>query len=298
MTYSIKNTIGFVLLNLLAASSFAIDVSNDFPNAFNHGYYLQANGELSTKSGKNEEGLEPHERSQKNGNLEWAVKSLPCSQNKAFKCVGIFKSESSKIQGNQMSPFSPLISDAGFTILRMNPEDSSQNSVIKCNSKFTQNMTRDAANLANCAEYSRSICKQWTDYIIQNEAEFSKVVDKVEECTDVMKSVDKININLRNIFQGKIKESEKDIAEAFDSTAHPNRKIVITTNVEFSQSKLSPHISTYKEMLDRTQDCRKYEDFFAKGFKGTGSQARLSSSVGGAVPSGKPSITKPVKTKN
>ena len=291
-----KIAIVFALISSYSVFGFAADVASDFPTAFTANYHLLATGHVSSNPGsKLDSSDEIFERSQKDGDLSWAVKSSPCAQNKSYQCVGIYKKGSSKILGNQMNPFNPVLTDSGFTLLRINPENGDKNSVIKCNSKFTQNFTRDEVNLANCVEYSKSICKKWTDYISQNSAEFTKVFDKVAECTDVMKSVDKFKVVLRNTFQGEIKQSEKDISGAFDGAAHPDRKTTgFGTKAQLSQSELSPHISTYKDILDRTADCSKYEGFFDKGFSGTGKNTSMT------LPQGKlyrESTEKPAKAK-
>lgn len=282
----------FVSLNIYSQISTAADLTNDLPTAFFSNYNITSEGDLvrTAVSADNSIGT-PYvfDRSEKDGVIDWSVTSYPCKQNKAFRCIGIYKNEKSKVIGNQMSFTSSVVSTSGFTLLRMNPNNGEQNSVIKCNSKFTENLTQDDANLANCVEYSKANCKKWTDY--SNTEEFKKVVSKAKECTDIMKSIDNINIQLRKTFQSEIKQSEKDIAKSFDNATHPDRKFSIPTDVEYSQDKLSPHISTYKDIFDRTSDCAKYESFFVKKYSGTYAARKIASDSGSKAGSGGTKVT-------
>lgn len=277
MIHLSKKALVFALVSSYSIFSFAGSyfVDSIFPSGFYANYILLPNGAIVKASDKSK-AMEVF-NNKKDGSLDWSVNSMPCAQNKSFQCVGVYIAEDTKVQGNQMNPFADAVSKGGFTMLKLDPKNAENNSVIKCKNKFTQGMVRDEGRLANCFEYSKAICKNWYDYINKNAAEFSQVVDKVQECESVMKSVDKININLRNIFQGEIKQSEKNISELYDATTHPDRSVGLTTKTEFTQDKLSPHILTYKDIFERTSDCKSYEDIFTKGYNGTADSRFISS---------------------
>lgn len=281
----------FILLSVCSSFSLANGIVSELPAAFFANYNVSADGSLYAVAQSTDTNLAiPYvfDRSSDGEALNWAVTSYPCAQNKSFNCVGIYKNENSKILGNKMSPFPSILNESGFTLLKMNPLNGEQNTVIKCSSQFIEKPhQRDTANLANCVEYTKDSCKKWTDYINKNAAEFKKIVTKAEECTDVLSSVDKMNIQLRNTFQSDIKKSEKDITSSFDKASNPDRTFFSrSTKTEYSQDKLSPHISTFKDLFDRTSDCAQYESFFVKKYAGTASARHISSKLGLKAPGG------------
>lgn len=275
MVFAFSFSLTYSLFSFAAGDSYT-DV---FPAGFLSKYVLQPDGQILNVGDKSIV-QEVFNNSKIDGSLEWSVKSIECPQNKAFKCVGIYTQKDSKIVGSKMNPLASALSNSGFTMLKINPENGEQNSVVKCTSKFTQNTTRDEAKIANCVEYSKANCQKWVDFVSQNRAEVSKVIEQVEECTAVMKSVDKINVNLRNIFQGEIKQSEKDISLAYDNAAHPDRWVGVGTKTEFTQDKLSPHVSSYMDMFTRSKDCNNFAELFVKKFPGTAPYRQVSSETG------------------
>jgi len=298
MIYMSKTVvIAFSLLTFFSLSSFAGSQNHTdvFPNDFFRDYYMRGNGEIiNTKA--NQIVGEGFGLSKKDQTLAWSVKSEPCAQNKSLQCVGIYTQTSTKVKGNSNNPLSPQFNEAGFVMLKINHKDGEKNTLVKCNSSFTQNLLRDGANIANCVEYSKESCQKWADYKSQNAEKIKKLIAKKSECEDVMKSADEMNVNLRNIFQGEITKSQKDIEGSFDATTHPSRVgIGAGTSTQFVEDKISPYVSVYTDMFARNGDCAKFDDFFVKNYEGTNSSRTISSEEVSSKPGKRPSARKTKK---
>lgn len=194
----------------------------------------------------------------------WHVGSIPCSQNKELNCVSVYKKTDSRSIGNQQSLTNKNRQDTSTYILyQLNPKKSEQNSVFSCNSKFTTGGLRDNADLSGCVKYSKDSCEAWAKTVAAKKSLLIELADKGQECSKLFQDTDQLRIDMKNIFQGSLKDSEKELSKNFDDATRGNEGIRLTTKVAVQpDQELNSQISNYQDIFKRSEGCDTYSDVF------------------------------------
>ncbi len=199
----------------------------------------------------------------------WHVGSIPCSQNKEFSCVSVYTKKDSRSTGNQQSFLNKNRQDTStFTLYQLNPKKPEQNTVVSCNSKFTTGGVRDRADLTGCVKYSKDSCDAWAKTVAAKKSLFTELAEKGAECSKLLQDADQLKIDMKNIFQGDIKDSEKEISKNFDEATRGNAGLRLTTKVALQPDKdLNSQISTYQDIFKRSEGCDTYSEVFTDTYK-------------------------------
>lgn len=201
-----------------------------------------------------------------NDTTAWYVGSIPCSQNKEFKCVSIYNRKTSKSTGNQQSILDKNRKDqSDFTLIQMNPKKSEDNSVVKCSSQFVTGAFSDKADLSGCVKYSKSACENWSEVLNsgKNKSLFAALAKKGEECSQLLNDATELRRSMKSIFQADIENSVKEISNNYDQATKGNEGHFLSTKVEINKApELSPNIAVYKDLFDRIDDCNNYAQVF------------------------------------
>ncbi|MEQ1722881.1 MAG: hypothetical protein ABL930_06865 [Pseudobdellovibrio sp.] len=255
----------FLFFSLIFSISLSQAQVSGLPADFSNLYDISAGGVVTAKPSRNARGntgvtFEQNAASTRvlskgEGTAAWYVGSTPCPQNKQLNCVSVYNRDSHKIRGNQMNPLADEDHYGKYTLYRFDKDKENLHSVIKCGgSTFTTKLTRNAGNLKNCYEYTESKCKEWSQHINENFSDGDG--QKAEQCISLFKKIDQSRVKMVQLFQSDLKSSQKDIESQFDeATRADNNGIRISSSVEMNNPIKSPAILTYKDLVDRSNDC-------------------------------------------
>ena len=246
----------------------------DVPREFYRYYDVNNNGEIrninsrlpATLTESKSDSVVTRVFSTSDNTTAWHVGSIPCSQNKELSCVSVYNKKKSRSTGNQLSLINKNRQDTStFTLYQLNPKKSEQNSVLSCDSKFMTGGVRDRADLSGCVKYSKENCQAWEKAVAVKKSLFKKLAEKNNECSKIFRDADQLKIEMKNIFQGDIKDSEKELSKNFDEATRENTALRLPTNVELQpETDLNSQIGNYQDIFKRSEGCETYSEVFGE----------------------------------
>ncbi|MBY0553988.1 hypothetical protein K2P97_05645 [bacterium] len=163
-----------------------------------------------------------------------------------------------------MNPFADEDHLGNYSLYRVDKNTGVLSSVIKCKSMLTTKLTVDEGSLKNCHEYSQNKCSEWLNFINKESGLVNGDMEKARECTDLFAKIDRARLRAVQIFQGDLKNSQKDLETQFDDSTRADKGLRIAASVKVTSSKPHPTLLKYEDLIDHSSECASNAAWFEK----------------------------------